>query len=107
MQVGGANLAGKAAALQFLASRCDGLVFVGDAAFQIMHAFGLPVPMDLVEQESLEAAHVLVEAAKARGVKIIVPKDFWCFNDYYPSQMKLFPANHIMDGKVKSLKSSA
>ncbi|XP_049360783.1 phosphoglycerate kinase, cytosolic-like [Solanum verrucosum] len=94
----GGNLAGKAAALLFLASRCDGLVFVGDAAFQIMHAFGLPVPMESVEQESLEAAHVLVEAAKARGVQIILPKDFWCLNDYYPSQMKIFPANHIMDG---------
>ncbi|KAK6779534.1 hypothetical protein RDI58_021718 [Solanum bulbocastanum] len=94
----GGNLTGKAAALLFLASRCDGLVFVGDAAFQIMHAFGLPVPMELVEQESLEAAHVLVEAAKARGVQIILPKDFWCLNDYYPSQMKIFAANHIMDG---------
>ncbi|KAK4730918.1 hypothetical protein R3W88_023906 [Solanum pinnatisectum] len=94
----GGYLAGKAAALLFLASRCDGLVFVGDAAFQIMYAFGLPVPMEMVEQESLEAAHVLVEAAKARGVQIILPKDFWCLNDYYPSQMKIFPANHIMDG---------
>ncbi|XP_009616937.1 phosphoglycerate kinase, cytosolic isoform X5 [Nicotiana tabacum] len=97
--IGGANLAGKAAALQFLASRCDGFIFVGDAAFQIMHAFGLPVPMELVEQESLEAADMLLEAAKARGVKIVLPKDFWCVNDHYPLQMKTFPANHIMDGK--------
>ncbi|PHU06494.1 hypothetical protein BC332_22983 [Capsicum chinense] len=96
--VGGANLAGKAAALQFLASRCDGLVFVGDAAFQIMHAFGLAVPMVLVEQESLEAAHMLVETAKSKGVQLVLPKDFWCLNDHYPSQMKIFPDNHIMDG---------
>ena len=102
MQVGG-NLAGKAVALLFLASRCDGLVFIGNAAFQIMHAFGLPVTMELVEQESLEAARVLVEAAKARGVQIILPKDFWCINDYYPSRMKIFPANRIIDGKVKFL----
>lgn len=103
MQIGGANLDGKAAALQFLASRCDGLVFVGDTAFQIMHAFGLPVPMELVEQESLETAHVLVETAKARGVQIILPKDFLCLNDHNPSQMKIFPAKHIMDGKVETL----
>ncbi|XP_059305869.1 phosphoglycerate kinase, cytosolic-like [Lycium ferocissimum] len=96
--IGGANLAGKASALQFLASKCDGLVFVGDAAFQIMHAFGLPVPMKLVEQESLEAANMLVEAAKVRGVQIILPKDFWCLHDHYPLEMKIFPANHIMDG---------
>lgn len=94
----GGNLAGKAVALLFLASRCDGLVFIGNAAFQIMYAFGLPVPMELVEQESLEAARVLVEAAKARGVQIILPKDFWCINDYYPSRMKIFPANRIIDG---------
>ncbi|XP_009792555.1 uncharacterized protein LOC107791283 isoform X3 [Nicotiana tabacum] len=96
--IGGANLAGKAAALQFLASRCDGLVFVGDAAFQIMHAFGLAVPMELVEKESLEAAHMLIEASKARGVQIVLPKDFWCLNDHYPLQMKICTANHIMDG---------
>ncbi|KAJ8537769.1 hypothetical protein K7X08_014309 [Anisodus acutangulus] len=96
--IGGDNLAGKTSALQFLASRCDGLVFVGDAAFQIMHAFGLPVPTELVEQESLEVAHMLVEAAKARGVQIILPKDFSCLSDHYPLQMKIFPANHIMDG---------
>ncbi|OIT23240.1 PREDICTED: uncharacterized protein LOC109216682 isoform X1 [Nicotiana attenuata] len=96
--IGGANLAGKAAALQFLASRCDGFIFVGDAAFQIMHAFGLPVPMELVEQESLEAADMLIEAAEARGVNIVLPKDFWCVNDHYPLQMKTFPANHIIDG---------
>ncbi|KAK4348494.1 hypothetical protein RND71_031249 [Anisodus tanguticus] len=101
--IGGDNLAGKTSALQFLASRCDGLVFVGDAAFQIMHAFGLPVPTELVEQESLEVAHMLVEAAKARGVQIILPKDFSCLSDHYPLQMKIFPANHIMDGKVESL----
>lgn len=102
MQIGGANLAGKAAALQFLASRCDGFIFVGDAAFQIMHAFGLAVPMELVEKESLEAAHMLIEASKARGVQIVLPKDFWCLNDHYPLQMKICTANHIMDGKVIS-----
>ncbi|CAN4121510.1 unnamed protein product [Withania somnifera] len=86
--IGGANLSGKAAAL-FLASRCDGLVFVGDAAFQIMHAFGLPVPMELVEHESLRAAHMLVEAAKARGVQIVLPKDFgWKPVDVGPNTLE-------------------
>uniref|UniRef100_A0A2N9I5Y3 Phosphoglycerate kinase n=1 Tax=Fagus sylvatica TaxID=28930 RepID=A0A2N9I5Y3_FAGSY len=54
--IGGGNFFDKAAALHFLASRCDGLVFVGKMSFQIMHALGLSVPLNLVEHKALKEA---------------------------------------------------
>ncbi|GMP84954.1 hypothetical protein CsSME_00038284 [Camellia sinensis var. sinensis] len=64
--IGGGKLLEKAAALHFLAARCDGLVFVGMMAFQIMHAQGLPVPKKLVERGAIKEALNLTQFAKFR-----------------------------------------
>nr|GMD47803.1 Phosphoglycerate kinase [Ipomoea batatas] len=96
--IGGGNLIDKAAALHFLASICDALVFVGEMAFQIMHAFGLPVPIKLVERKALKQAHAIVEAAKARNIEIVLPKDFWCIHYSNPHQMEMSSASSILDG---------
>nr|GMC98833.1 phosphoglycerate kinase, cytosolic-like isoform X1 [Ipomoea batatas] len=100
--IGGGNLIDKAAALNFLASICDALVFVGEMAFQIMHAFGLPVPIKFVERKALKQAHAIVEAAKARNIEIVLPKDFWCINYSNPHQMEISSASSILDGKILS-----
>ncbi|CAL5358408.1 unnamed protein product [Camellia sinensis] len=65
-QIGGGKLLEKAVALHFLAARCDGLVFVGMMAFQIMHAQGLPVPKKLVEHGAIKEALNLTQFAKFR-----------------------------------------
>ncbi|CAK9140791.1 unnamed protein product [Ilex paraguariensis] len=96
--IGGGNLLNKAAALRFLASRCDGLVFVGNMAFQIMHALGLPVPAKLVELGALEEALNIIQIANSRSMPILFPKDFWCINNHLPAQLEIFPANCMSDG---------
>ncbi|KAL2487370.1 Phosphoglycerate kinase [Abeliophyllum distichum] len=96
--IGGSNLAGKAAALLFLASKCDALVFVGSMAFQIMHAMGVPVPVKLVELGALNEAVSIVESANSRNIPIVLPKDFWCMNGVFPKQLKIFSVNSILDG---------
>ncbi|PSS04595.1 Phosphoglycerate kinase [Actinidia chinensis var. chinensis] len=96
--IGGGKLVEKADALHFLASRCDGLVFVGMMAFQIMHAQGLPVPVKLVEHGAFEEALKIIQFAKFRSVPILFPKDFWCVNNHMPNQLELFPAHSIVDG---------
>ncbi|XP_034218768.1 phosphoglycerate kinase-like isoform X2 [Prunus dulcis] len=98
--IGGGNLFDKAAALHSLTSRCDGLVFVGMMSFQIMHALGLPVPLNLVEHEVLKEALDIVQVAHIRNVQILYPKDFWCKNDHLPKQLEIFPAHRILDGWV-------
>ncbi|XP_073066674.1 uncharacterized protein [Primulina eburnea] len=96
--IGGGNLADKAAALQILASKCDGLVFVGSLAFQVMHALGVPVPMEFVELGALKDAISIVESAKSRNIPLAFPKDVWCINNHNPEQLKIFSVTSITKG---------
>ncbi|EOY07891.1 Phosphoglycerate kinase isoform 2 [Theobroma cacao] len=98
--IGGGNLNNKAAALQFLASRCDALVFVGLMSFQIIHALGHSVPTNLVELEAQKAALDIVQFAHNKNVLILYPKDFWCVNQHLPKQLEVLPAQGILDGWV-------
>lgn len=102
-QIGGGKFAEKANALQVLASVCDGLVFIGSMAFQIMYALGIPVPLDLVEPGILKEAVDLIEFAKARGTQIIFPKDIWCVQYKIPDQKKLFSVECMVEGKAMVL----
>nr|XP_023877852.1 uncharacterized protein LOC111990295 isoform X2 [Quercus suber] len=98
--IGGGNFFDKVAALHFLASRCDGLVFVGRMSFQIMHALGVSVPLNFVENGALREALDIVRFAQNRDIQILYPKDFWCKNDCLPGKLELFPAHSILDGWV-------
>ncbi|XP_021897307.1 uncharacterized protein LOC110814219 isoform X2 [Carica papaya] len=95
--IGGGNIYDKAAALQFLASRCDGLILIGPISFQIMHALGQAVPSNLLERGAHEAALDIVKLAHDRNIPILCPKDFWCVNDL-EKHLEIFPAQGILDG---------
>ncbi|XP_020553516.1 uncharacterized protein LOC105174272 isoform X1 [Sesamum indicum] len=96
--IGGGNLADKVAALHSLTSTCDGLIFVGSMAFQIMHALGVPVPMKFVELGALKEAVSIVETAKLRNIPLVVPKDFWCIKNHPLNQIEIFSAYSISEG---------
>ncbi|XVF07866.1 hypothetical protein REPUB_Repub06bG0176600 [Reevesia pubescens] len=96
--IGGGNLNNKAAALQFLTSRCDALVFVGIMSFPIIRALGHPIPTNLVECDAHKAALDIVQFAHDKNVLISYPKDFWCMNQHLPKQLDVFPAHCVSDG---------
>ncbi|KAI4349124.1 hypothetical protein L6164_009760 [Bauhinia variegata] len=98
--IGGGHLYDKAAALHFLASRCQGLIFVGMISFQIMYALGVSVPSKLVEREVCDEALDIVRLARDRNIQILYPKDFWCRNEHDQKHLKTFPAHGILDGWV-------
>ncbi|KAJ1412746.1 hypothetical protein SESBI_20180 [Sesbania bispinosa] len=98
--IGGGKLYEKAASFQFLASRCQGFVFVGMMSFQIMHALGVSVPVNLVDHKALNEALDIVRLARDRNVQILCPKDFWCRNKCDPKQLQVFPSHGILDGWV-------
>lgn len=100
IQIGGGNLSEKAASFWFLASRCQGFVFVGMMSFQVMHALGVSVPIELVDHKALNEALDIVRLAQDRNVQILYPKDFWCRNKYDPKQMHVFPSHGILDGEL-------
>ncbi|XP_077221807.1 phosphoglycerate kinase, cytosolic-like isoform X2 [Tasmannia lanceolata] len=96
--IGGGRLTEKAAALRYLASKCDGLVFVGTLAFQIMHALGMPVSLSFVEHGAIRDALEIIQLAKNRNIPILYPKDFWCMNDSLPKLLDIFPSDGIISG---------
>ncbi|KAI3748428.1 hypothetical protein L6452_11484 [Arctium lappa] len=95
--VGGGNLVEKAAAVHYLVSTSDGLIFVGNMAFQIMHALGLPVPRKLVEAGAFHEAIRIIQIANSRNIPILFPKDFWCLNDHL-KKPQLVPAHCLLEG---------
>ncbi|PIN05213.1 Phosphoglycerate kinase [Handroanthus impetiginosus] len=106
LQIGGGNLADKAAALRFLSFTCDGLIFVGSMAFHIMHALGVPVLMKLVEGGALKEAVSIVESAKSRNILLVIPKDIWCIKNDNPKQMHIFSVYSIPEGKSTTYQTS-
>ncbi|KAG4383253.1 hypothetical protein GLYMA_13G045400v4 [Glycine max] len=98
--LGGGNLYDKAASFQFLASRCQGFVFVGMMSFQVMHALGVSVPRNLVDHKAFNEALDIVRLARDRNVQILYPKDFWCRKKCDPTQLQVFPSHEISDGWV-------
>ncbi|KAK9158515.1 hypothetical protein Scep_005089 [Stephania cephalantha] len=96
--IGGGNLFDKAAAVYHLTSKCDGVVFVGMMAFQIMHAIGLSVPLNFVESRALEDSLKITHLAYERGIPLLLPKDFYCVNDLLPQKVGIFPAHEIKHG---------
>ncbi|KAK8533573.1 hypothetical protein V6N13_064211 [Hibiscus sabdariffa] len=96
--IGGGNLENKAAALQFLASICDALVFVGQMSFQIMCALGHSIRTNLVERDAHKAALDIVQFSYDKNVLMSYPKDFWCMNQCLPTQLEVFPAHGVPAG---------
>uniref|UniRef100_A0A1D1ZJZ3 Phosphoglycerate kinase n=1 Tax=Anthurium amnicola TaxID=1678845 RepID=A0A1D1ZJZ3_9ARAE len=96
--IGGGKFLEKRTLLHILALKCDGLMFVGMMAFQIMHALGLSVPMNLVDHDSFKEVLELVELAKDRNIEIIFPDDFWCVDSRHPRVVDLFPNDGILPG---------
>ncbi|KAL8139098.1 hypothetical protein V2J09_005099 [Rumex salicifolius] len=96
--IGGGNLVKKSAALQFLAATCDGIIFVGAMAFQIMHALGMEVPLSCLEPRAYKDAKYLINYAAIKGIPIILPKDFWCINNLFPQRMEVFQCHRIDHG---------
>ncbi|KAJ0967322.1 hypothetical protein J5N97_024239 [Dioscorea zingiberensis] len=96
--IGGRNFSEKAAALDYLASKCDGLLFVGILAFQIMHALGLPVPSCFVEHDAVGKALKLIHLARDRNIPIYFPNDFWCVKECKTELLEVFPSNAILPG---------
>lgn len=85
--------------MHYLASRCQGLVFVGMMAFQIMHALGVPVPFHLLEHKACNEALDIVRLAQERSLQILYPKDFWCRSEGNPKLLQDFPSHGIVDGE--------
>src|SRR5207247_756476 len=73
--LGGAKVSDKLALVEHLLGRVDALLVGGGMAFTFLLALGHPVGRSLVEADCVETARAALNAARRRGVRLVVPLD--------------------------------
>jgi phosphoglycerate kinase len=73
--IGGSKVSSKIGVLQNLIDKVDRLVIGGGMIFTFLKAQGLEVGKSLVEEDKLELARELMQAAEKKGVAFILPRD--------------------------------
>jgi phosphoglycerate kinase len=73
--LGGAKVSDKIALVEHLLARVDVLVIGGGMAFTFLRALGHGVGKSLVEVDRVETARATLDAARRRGVQIVLPVD--------------------------------
>lgn len=73
--LGGAKVADKIGVIKNLLLKCDTLIIGGGMAYTFFKAVGYEIGDSLLDADSVGLACELMEAAKARGVKLLLPVD--------------------------------
>lgn len=73
--IGGAKVSGKLEVLKNLIERVDKILIGGGMAFTFLKSKGLNVGQSLVEDDLLQTAREILEAADRKGVKVYLPLD--------------------------------
>jgi|GEM_PF-38632 len=73
--VGGSKVSDKIGVLESLIEKTDSVIIGGGMAFTFLKAMGVSVGRSLVEEDKLDVAMGVINAAKERGVKLLLPVD--------------------------------
>jgi phosphoglycerate kinase len=73
--VGGAKVSTKIPVIESLLDKCDTILVGGGMIFTFYKALGYDIGKSLVEDDIVDLAKSLMEKAKAKGVKLLLPKD--------------------------------
>jgi len=73
--LGGAKVSDKIAVIESLLTKVDSLIIGGAMAYTFLKAQGKPVGKSRVEDDKLDLARQLLQDAKARKVKLLLPVD--------------------------------
>ncbi len=73
--LGGAKVSDKIGVIQNLLGKVDALIIGGGMAYTFLKAQGQPVGKSLVEADKIDLAKDLLQQAKARKVKFLLPTD--------------------------------
>ncbi|MGP1595037.1 MAG: phosphoglycerate kinase [Treponema sp.] len=76
--IGGAKVSSKIAVLDSLLKNASALIIGGGMAYTFLKAQGHSIGKSLVEDDFIDTAKKLLEDAKAKNVKIILPLDHLC-----------------------------
>ncbi len=73
--LGGAKVSGKIEVLKNLVTRVDKIIIGGGMAFTFLKSQGYEIGKSLVEENMIDLAREILEAAKKEGVKLYLPVD--------------------------------
>ena len=73
--IGGSKISGKIDVINNLLDKVDTLVIVGGMAYTFLRALGVKTGDSLVEEDKIDVAKQALEAAKAKGVNLVLPLD--------------------------------
>jgi phosphoglycerate kinase len=73
--VGGAKVSTKIPVIESLLAKCDVVLIGGGMIFTFYKAMGYNIGASLVEEDMVELAGSLMEQAKSKGVKLLLPTD--------------------------------
>ena len=73
--LGGAKVADKIGVITNLLNKCDTLLIGGGMAYTFYKAMGYEIGDSLLDAESIDLAKQLMETAKEKGVKLLLPVD--------------------------------
>lgn len=80
--IGGAKVSDKIMVLNNLLDKVDVLIIGGGMSFTFNKALGYDVSNSLLEEDKIEEAKKVMEKAKAKGVKLLLPIDNVCAKEF-------------------------
>lgn len=83
--LGGAKVSDKIQLINHLLDRCNTLLIGGGMAFTFLKAQGINVGNSLVDNEKLDLAREIIQKAKEKSVKLVLPIDFLCATEFSPN----------------------
>jgi len=99
--IGGAKVSSKIGVLENLLDKVDVLVIGGAMAFSFLKAEGKEVGKSLVEDDRLEFCRGLLQKAREKSVKIVLPLDVICAQKIEPgAQSSIHPVDQIPSDKM-------
>ena len=97
--LGGAKVKDKIGVITNLLEKVDTLIIGGGMAYTFSKAMGGEIGNSLLDEERVGLAKEMMETAKAKGVKLLLPIDTVIANDFdNPTEIKVVEAGKIPEG---------
>ncbi|RIE06392.1 phosphoglycerate kinase [Candidatus Cryosericum terrychapinii] len=90
--LGGAKVSDKIGLIKNLLTKTDTILIGGGMAFTFLKAMGYAIGFSLVEEDYLKVADEIIEAAKTKGTRLLLPVDVIVTNE-----IKAGSSHHIVD----------
>ncbi len=97
--LGGAKVSDKIGVITNLLEKCDTIIVGGGMAYTFMKSLGYSIGTSLLEEDRIEDAKNMMETAKAKGVKFLIPVDNKVGKAYAPdTEAMVIDSDSIPDG---------